>query len=177
MSRAVPCIALSALIFLAVPRSYAQCIPLVCALSISLRSDASGIALGGSGGNAASMSFGTMRAFGGAAPTGVTKTVGATSWTVSTPFDVNVTCSNLLTLLPCTLLLTPTYVLTAQLQSADTTNTWKIAGSTLSSSSALTLTSNGTYGATVAYNFALIIPFSEAAGTISNTVNFVAISN
>jgi hypothetical protein len=177
MSRAIPCLALLALLLLAVPRARAQCIPTLCGLTIYLQSDASGLTLGGSGSSAATMSFGTMQAYGGTTPTGVTKSLGATNWTVSTPFDIKVTCTNLLSLLPCTIIMTPTYTLTAQLQSTDTTNTWQIAGSTLSSTSATTLTANGTYGATNAYTFALTIPFSEPAATIGNTINFVVVSN
>jgi hypothetical protein len=38
------------------------------------------------------------------------------------------------------------------------------------------VTATGTYGNT-AYTFNLTIPFSEAAGAISNTLNFVATAN
>jgi len=159
------------------PAARAQCLPAVCALAVTIQSDASGIALGGSGSSAATMAFGTMQAYGGTVPTGVTRTVGATNWTISTPFDIKVSCTNLLNLLPCTLIISPTYTLTAQLQSADGTNTWKIGSSTLSSATPLTLATAGTYGNVVPYTFALTIPFTEAAGTISNTINFVAVSN
>jgi hypothetical protein len=133
--------------------------------------------LGGSGTSSATLSFGSMQAFGGALPSGATKSVGTTNWTISTPFDVKVTCSNLLTLLPCTLLLTPTYSLTAELQTANAIDTWKIGGVTLNSTSASTLTSNGTYGAVTAYTFALTIPFSESSGTISNQINLLSVCN
>jgi hypothetical protein len=83
----------------------------------------------------------------------------------------------LLTLLPCTLLTSSNYTLTAQLQSTDNINTWKIGSSTLTSASPLTLTGTGTYNAVTAYTLSLMIPFSESAGTISNTVNFVIIAN
>ena len=177
MSRAINWAMLLIGLLLASPHARAQCLPAVCALSISLLSDAGGISLGGSGSSAATMSFGTMQAFGGTTPAGVTKAVGTTNWTVSTPFDIDVTCTNLVNLLPCTLLITPSYTLTAQLQSTDTVDTWQLGGSTLSSASALTLTASGTYGATNAYTFALTIPFTKTAGLISNTINFVAVSN
>jgi hypothetical protein len=164
-------------VFLLVPAAMGQCIPVLCALTISIQTDASGIMLGGSGTSAATMSFGTMQAYGGSTPSGVTKGVGTTNWTISTPLDVKVTCTNLLNLLPCTILLTPTYNLIAQLQTNDAVNTWKIGGSTLSGSTPVTITANGTYGSVVAYTFALTIPFTEAATTISNTINFLAISN
>jgi hypothetical protein len=155
----------------------AQCLLSLCGLTIVLQSDASGVMLGGSGTNATSLSFTTMQAYGGSVPTGVTKTVGSTNWTVATPFDVKVTCQNLLTFLACTLGLSSSYTLTAQLQSSDVINTWRIGGSTLSSGSPLTVTSSGTYAAATAYTLSLIIPFSESAGTISNTVNFMATAN
>jgi hypothetical protein len=168
---------LAALILIATARSSAQCIPTICSLTIDLQSDAAGIALGGSGTATTTMAFGSMQAFGGTVPTGVTKSVSTSSWTVSTPFDVKVTCFNLVTLIPCTLLVSPGYTLTAQLQSSDTVNTWKIGSSTLSSTSATTLTTSGTYNSVTSYTFGLTIPFTEVAGLISNTLNIVAIAN
>ncbi len=162
---------------LAAPLAVGQCLPVVCSLTFTLQSDPSGLTLGGSGTAAATMAFGSMQAFGGTVPTGVTKSVSTSSWTVSTPFDVKVTCTNLLTLLPCTIIVSPSYILLAQLQSADAINTWKIGSSTLSSSTPTTLTSTGVFSSVVAYTFGLTIPFTEATGTISNTVNFVAIAN
>jgi hypothetical protein len=177
MPRIHPYMLLAACVLVCAPALRAQCLPAVCSLSISVQSDASGLALGGSGSSAATMSFGSMQAFGGSVPSGVTKAVGTSNWTISTPFDVKVGCTNLLTLLPCTIITSPTYNLTAQLQSSDTTNTWKIASLTLSSTTPVTLTSGGTYSVVTAFTFALTIPFTEASGTISNTVNFVAVAN
>lgn len=164
------------LVMMYVSHASGQCLPVSCALTLTLQSDASGIVLGGSGTNAASMSFGSMQAFAGNAPSGVTKTVGSTSWKISTPFDVKVTCTNLVGLVPCTLLMSATYTLTAQLQSSDATNTWQVGGFTLSTT-ATTLTSSGTYSQATAYTFALTIPFSESPGAINNTINFVATAN
>src|SRR5580692_6958299 len=128
LARAV--ILLSALLCFA-PHGSAQCLPAVCQLTIFLQSDASGISLGGSGTSAATMSFGSLTAFGGTPPAGVTRSTTSTTWKLSTPFDINVTCSNLLTLLPCTLLITPTFSLTAQLMSSDAIDTWQIGNTTL----------------------------------------------
>jgi hypothetical protein len=109
-----------------------------------------------------------MSAYGGTVPTGVTRTVNApTNWKISTPFDVVVQVANQTS---------SNYTLTAQLQSSDSTNTWQIGSNTITSASASTLSSTGTYG-TTSYTFALTIPFSEAAGAISNTLNFVATAN
>jgi hypothetical protein len=154
-----------------------QCLASLCALTLVLQSDASGVALAGSGTNTTSMSLGTMQAYGGTVPTGVTRTVGASNWTVSSPFDVKVTCTNIISELACALGLSPNYTLTAQLQSADSTNTWRVGSTILSSASPSTLTSSGIYASVTAYTLSLIIPFSESAGTISNTVNLVATAN
>ena len=177
MCRIIRCAVLLSLTFVFAPHAFAQCLPAVCGLTVSIRTNASGISLGGSGTNSASMSFGSVSAFGGSVPAGVTKNTTATDWTISTPFDIRVDCTNLLTLLSCTLITTPTYTLTAQLQSADATDTWKIGSLTLSNVSASTLTAAGTYGQFTAYTFALTIPFTKSPGMISNTINFVAISN
>jgi hypothetical protein len=68
------------------------------------------------------------------------------------------------------------YTLTAQLNTADAVNTWKIGATTVTSASAASLTATGAYGTSV-YTLNLTIPFSEAAGAISNTINFVATAN
>ncbi|MGH9544786.1 MAG: hypothetical protein ACRD23_06175 [Terriglobales bacterium] len=131
-------------------------------------SDPSGITLIGSGTPIASLALGSVQAFGGTVPTGVTRTVnGSSSWTLSTPFDVKVTPVGGGT----------TYTLTARLLLADAVNIWKIGAITLNSGSASTLTTTGTYSVDVPITFSLTIPFSEAAGLITNTINFTATSN
>jgi hypothetical protein len=137
-------------------------------MNMIFTTDASGITLGGTGTSAATIAFGAVQAYGGTVPTGVTETVNApTNWTLSTPFDVNVQIANTTS---------ANYTLTVQLQSADSTNTWLLGATTVPSASAATLTSTGSYGSTV-YTLNLTIPFSEAAGSISNTLNFVATAN
>ncbi|MGH9544787.1 MAG: hypothetical protein ACRD23_06180 [Terriglobales bacterium] len=140
----------------------------VGSMSITFSSDASGMTLGGSGTSAATIAFGSVQAYGGSVPAGVTKTVNPpTDWALSTPFDVDVEIANLTS---------ANYSLTAQLQSADATNTWKLGATTITNASAATLTGTGSYGVTV-YTFTLTIPFSETAGAISNTMSFVATAN
>ena len=137
-------------------------------VSFVIQTDASGLTLTNSGTSAVTAAFGTMSAYGGAVPTGVTRTVNApTNWKISTPFDVVVQVANQTS---------SNYTLTGQLQSSDTTNTWQVNTTTITSTSAATLTSTGTYG-TTSYTFSLTIPFTEAAGAISNTINFVATAN
>jgi hypothetical protein len=137
-------------------------------VTLAFVSDPSGITLSGSGTSAASMSFGTVRAFGGTVPSGVSKSTTASSFTLSTTIDVQVQKGVLDSL-------SPNYTLTAKLQISDLTNTWKFNAITLSTTAA-TITSTGAYG-TTANSFSLTVPFSAAAGAISNTINFTVTSN
>jgi hypothetical protein len=141
-------------------------------LVMQIDSDPSGIALLGSGTSSASLLFDTVRAFGGTVPTGVTTTVGASSWTLNTTLDVNVFKGSLDVLDA----LSTSYTLTAKLQAADALNTWKLNSLTLSPASG-TITSTGVYGSTPAYSFSLTIPFSESSGTVNNTVQLTAVAN
>lgn len=137
-------------------------------VSLTFATDPSGITLGGTGTSAATIAFGAVQAYGGTVPANVTKTVnGTTNWTLSTPFDVVVQVANQTS---------SNYTLTAQLNTADANNTWKIGATTITSASAATLTATGAYG-TTSYTLGLTIPFAEAAGSISNTLNFVATAN
>ena len=146
----------------------AASVTVASSLNMIFQTDASGLALTGTGTSAVTAAFGTMSAYGGTVPTGVNRVLnGTTSWTISTPFDVIVTIANQTS---------SNYTLTAQLQTSDAVNTWKINTTTVTSASAATLTATGNYGNT-AYTLALTIPFTEAATTISNTLNFVATAN
>jgi hypothetical protein len=139
----------------------------VASVSLTFVTDVAGIALGSSGTSAATMAFGSVHAYGGSVPANVTKTVnGTTNWSLATPFDVVVQVANQTS---------SNYTLTAALASADATNTWAL-GATNLSTTAANLTSTGAYGST-AYTFKLTIPFSAAAGAISNTLNFTATAN
>jgi len=148
--------------------SMAVTVTVTSSLSMVLQTDPSGLSLSNSGTSAVTADFGTMSAYGGTVPSGVTRTVnGTTDWKISTPFDVIVGLANQTS---------ANYTLTAQLQSTDATNTWAIGSTPVTSASAATLTSTGTYG-TTAYTLNLTIPFSESSGSISNTINFVATIN
>jgi hypothetical protein len=137
-------------------------------VSLTFVSDPSGITLGGTGTSAATIAFGNVQAYGGSVPSNVTKSVnGTTNWKLSTPFDVVVQVANQSS---------SNYTLTAQLNTADGVNTWQIGSTAVTSASAASLTTTGAYGTTV-YTLNLTIPFSEAAGSISNTINFVATAN
>jgi hypothetical protein len=139
----------------------------VASVSLTFVTDGAGIALGSNGTSAATVAFGSVQAYGGSVPAGVTKSVnGTTNWSLSTPIDVVVEVANQTS---------GNYTLTAALQTADATNTWLLGATSLSTGAAM-LTSTGSYGST-AYTFKLTIPFSAAAGAISNTINFTATAN
>jgi hypothetical protein len=139
----------------------------VASVSLTFVTDGAGITLVNSGTAAATINFGSVQAYGGSVPAGVTKQInGTTSWSLSTPIDVVVQVANQTS---------SDYTLTAALQTSDGTNVWQF-GSTSLTTSAATLTSSGSYGST-AFTFTLTIPFSETAGSISNTVNFTATAN
>ncbi len=130
-----------------------------------------GITLTGTGTNAATMAFGNVSAYG-TLGSNIGRSVGASSFTVSSPFGVEVSKVNSSS---------ANYTLTAQLSTADATNTWQVGGSTISSASATTLTATGAYSSTAPgtqYTLALTIPFTTTSGTvISNGVNFTATAN
>jgi hypothetical protein len=139
----------------------------VASISLTFVSDGSGISLGSSGTSAVTVAFGSVQAYGGSVPGGVTQTVnGTTNWSLSTPIDVVIQVANQSS---------SNYTLTAAIQNADSTNTWQLGATSLTTTPA-TLTSTGAYGNT-AYTYKLTIPFSEAAGAISNTINFTATAN
>jgi hypothetical protein len=139
-------------------------------LTLTFNSDASGIALGGSGTSAATINFGNVQAFGGTVPSGVTKSInGTTSWTLSTPIDVLVTktgCGN------CA-----SYTMTAQLQTSDPTNTWQFGSVIVTNASPATVTAAGAFGSSTPYKFSLTVPFSEQAGTVNNTLDIIVTAN
>jgi hypothetical protein len=139
-------------------------------INLVFNSDASGVALSsGAGTNAATLAFGNVSAFGTLASNITRSVVAGTSFTVSTPVDVQVTTSNSSS---------ANYTLKAQLGSADAVNSWAVNGAAVTSASAATITATGTYGSNVAEPIAITIPFTTASGTnISNTINFTATSN
>lgn len=139
----------------------------VAVVSFTFVSDGSGITLGGTGTSAATVTFGSVQAYGGSVPTGVTKAVnGTTDWSLSTPIGVVVQVANQAS---------DNYTLMASLQTLDAVNTWSLGATTLTATPGA-LTALGTYG-TTPYTFKLTIPFSATAGAISNTINFTATAN
>jgi hypothetical protein len=140
-------------------------------INLVFNSDVAGVALSsGAGTNAATLAFGNVSAFGALGSPNITRSVVAgTSFTVSTPVDVLVSKANSTS---------ANYTLKAQLGVADPTNTWAVAGNTITSAAATTITATGTYGSNAPNAIAITVPFTTASGTaISNTINFTATSN
>lgn len=136
-------------------------------ISMAFNSDPSGVVLSsGAGTNAATLDFGNISAYG-TLPGTIARTVGASSFTVSTPFDVLVSQANGSSL---------SYTLKAQLNSADS-NTWALGAIGITTASAATLTSSGSYGSNSAYTLKLTVPFSSSAALITNAINFTATAN
>ena len=138
-------------------------------LTLTFSSAAGGISLGGSGTANSTISFGSVHAYGGAVPAGVTKSVGATNWTLSTPIDVKVTKTGLGS--------SANYTMTAQLQSSGLAYTWQLGSATLTSAFPAMVTAAGVYGSKTGYTFSLTIPFSAAAGTVNNTLDILVTAN
>jgi hypothetical protein len=137
-------------------------------LNLVFLTDASGLAVTGTGTSTASLPFGTVRMYGGTVPANVTKTVNAASFDLSTPFDIRVDLANSAS---------TTYTLAAMLSAADGTNTWTLGPTDISAGAAHAVTSTGTYGSALPYTLKLTVPATEAAGLISNTINFTATAN
>jgi len=140
-------------------------------LQMVLYSDPSGVTLGNSGTSSASLAFGNVAAYGTLA-TNVTRTNGTNSFTVSTPFDINVQASGLSS---------TSYALSATLSSAAPTGvTLQLDTVTLTTTSQ-TLPNSGSYGTNVSHTLSAVI-LTAASGSggpttgtqLTSTINLVA---
>jgi hypothetical protein len=131
--------------------------------------------LGNSGTSAASANFGIISAFG-TLSAGVTRpSVGPTTFTVQTSFDVDVLEGGLTS---------ANYTLTANLAAAAPTGiSYKVDAVSLTTA-AQTVTTNGTYNSNVPHNLGLVVSMSApgAGGPavgfpITATINFTATAN
>jgi hypothetical protein len=136
-------------------------------IGLTFENDAAGVALTGAGTNAATMSLGSISAYETISTPGVTRTVSASDFTVSSPFGVKVVKANTSS---------ASYTLAAALGSADATNTWKINATTLSTSNQ-NLGTTYSYGSAVAHTVYLTVPFTASTGAISKVLNFTATAN
>jgi hypothetical protein len=135
-------------------------------ISMVFDEDSSGVALTGNSTGAATLAFGAVSAYY-AEPANVTGTENGTSFTVSTPFDVNVTQANGSS---------ANYALTAQLGSSDSVNTWKVDSIQINGASPTPITGSFNYGSDALHTLSLTVPYTVTSG-ISNTINFTASAN
>jgi hypothetical protein len=135
-------------------------------MTLSFESIPGSVPLVGAGDNNATLNFGNVSAFE-PLTTGVTRTAGASNYTVSTRFGVRAT--NLLGLLSAG------YTLRARLRSAQPL-TWKVDGVTMSTSLA-TVAPSLPYGAIVPHTLAVVVPFSQPAGAVTMVLEVTAIAN
>jgi hypothetical protein len=135
-------------------------------INLTFVTDASGLAVTGTGTSTASLPFGNVSMYSGTVPANVTKTIGATSFSLSTPFDVRVDLANSAS---------TTYTLTATLSAVDSTNTWWLGAIDISAGAPHALTAAGVFGTAVPYTFKLTVPASATAGLVSNSINFTAV--
>jgi|SRR5438874_11711124 hypothetical protein len=135
-------------------------------INLTFVTDASGLAVTGTATSTASLPFGNVSMYSGTLPANVTKTVGATSFSLATPFDVRVDLANSAS---------TTYTLTATLAAVDSINTWWLGAIDISAAAPHALTAAGEFGTAVPYTLKLTVPASATAGSISNTINFSAV--
>ena len=136
-------------------------------ISLTFVTDASGLAVTGTGTSTASLPFGNVSMYSGTIPAHVTKTVNdTTSFDLSTPFDVRVDLANSAS---------TAYTLNATLATADSTNVWSIGATDISSAGPFALTAAGVYGTAVPYTLKIRVPAVATAGLISNSIGFSAI--
>jgi len=142
---------------------------LTSSISMSFVSDTNGVALTGTGLNIATLDFGSVSQFS-VPPTTITQTATSTTFTVGTPFDVSVLKSNVTS---------ANYTLSAQLQTLDAVNVWAIDTVTVATAPATptAVTVTGAYATNALHTLTVTMPFSEAAGTVTNTINFLATAN
>ena len=136
-------------------------------IALTFENDAAGVALTGAGTNAATMALGAISAYNTFAVPGVTRTVAASDFTVSSPFAVKVVKANTSS---------ATYTLAAALGSADATNTWRINATALTTANQ-NLGATYAYGSPVAHTIYLTVPFTASTGAISKVLNFTATAN
>src|SRR5262249_27663162 len=133
-------------------------------IALTFENDAAGVALTGAGTNTATMALGAVSAYNTVSTPGVTRTVSASDFTVSSPFAVKVMKANGAS---------ASYTLAAALASADSAHTWRINATTLSTSNQ-NLGSSYAYGSAVAHTMYLTVPFSSSTGAVSKVINFTA---
>lgn len=143
-------------------------------LQLVFQTDASGVTLGNPGTAASTLAFGTVSEYG-ALGANIARTVGTSTFTISTPFDVNVQESGTSS---------ASYTLAAALASAAPTGiTFQVDSVTLSTSSQ-TISTTSSYGGNVAHTLSAVVSTSASGaggpttGTqLTSTIDFTATAN
>jgi hypothetical protein len=118
----------------------------------------------GAGTNVAILNFGTVSAFG-PLGSGVSRTISASDYTISTQFGVRVVRNGN----------SPNYTLQARLQLAHSL-AWQLNGVTMTTSPT-TVATLQPYGTTLPHTLAFVVPFSFAAGLVNTGFEVTAIAN
>jgi hypothetical protein len=140
---------------------------IVSSIELTFETAGGGVALGGSGSNAATLDFGEVSAFGSISTAGVIRTVGASSYTVSSPFNVRVTKANASS--------SSSFALSAALDATDA-YTWRVNSTNLTNVSQSVGTSLP-YDTATSQTFSLIVPFAAAAASPTRVVTFTAVAD
>jgi hypothetical protein len=136
-------------------------------LGMTFENDAAGVTLTGASTNAATMAFGAISAYNTIVTPNVNRTVSASDFTVSSLFGVKVVKANSSS---------SSYTLAAALGSADSTNTWRLNSTTLTTAPQ-SLGTTYSYNTAVAHTVYLIVPLTASTGAISKVLNFTATAN
>ncbi len=136
-------------------------------IAVVFNSNAGGVVLGGSGGFAVTLNFGNISRYGALIP-GVTRTATATSFAVSTPFDVYVELGGGGS---------ASYNLTASLSTAPGVYSYAFDAVPLSTTAATVVANDPNYNVNRMHTLYLTVPISAAPGGVSNTVNVIAAAN
>ena len=137
-------------------------------LTMSFESVPGSVPLTAKGPFNATLNFGPVSAFAPLNP-GVTRSIGASNYTISTRFGVR----GNFRVLPHTS--SPNYTLQARLRNAGAL-TWRVDGVTMSTAAAIVATSQP-YGPTVPHTLAVVVPFSHTAGPVTAVLEVTAIAN
>jgi hypothetical protein len=138
-------------------------------LNLTFVTAGAGMTVGGTGTAAGTLAFGNVSMFGGTVPAGATQTVnGVTGFTISTPVIIRADVSNSTS---------TAFTLAATLNAADAVNAWTVGAVDISTGALTTIDAAAAYATNTPYVFAITIPAGEAAGLITNTINFTATSN
>jgi hypothetical protein len=135
-------------------------------ISLRFASNPAGLMVTGGETGTATVNFGAISAIA-TPPLGVTRTYEASTFTLSTPFDVSVVQ---------VVGISTSYTLQARLNTVQTF-TWMVGGQVLTTTYQTLLPTPRTYDTLYTHNLAFRIPYTTAPGSISTVLDFLAIAN